>query len=387
MLKRLFDISLPSLLSAVLVVAACHHEPPGPDGGTNTDMTAETDMAVPPVDLAPCNPADPACPQPDMAKPPGDMAHPPGDMANPPTDMVTPPTDMVTPPADMTKPPTDMITPPADMTTPPTDMPKPTDMITPPADMSTPADMTTPPTDGGTGMAGIGDPCTADGDCKVGASPTCWKSNVLNNTANPATTGGYCSAKCTADADCGSGNKCIAFGPTDKYCLKGCADATTCRHPGYACAFIGSGVCYPDSIYDCDPTAGTGTCTEAGSGKAGGCLRQAYENKGVCQASCTIGAGTCADLGGRKRQCIYYDMTRDGFSDTYKGLICAQQVASPKATGAMCSYLNECVDGDECDPIDGTCHVMCGKSGSPACAMGTCQDDLMSPSGSAGLCR
>ena len=358
MFKRLLDISLPGLLCAALVVSACHHEPPMSDGGAGDMATGEPDLATPPpVDLAPCNPADPGCPQPDMSKPPGDMNTPPADMVTPPTDMPKPPADMVTPPTDMT------------MTT-----------------DGGRTDMTTPPTDGGSGAGGIGDPCTADTDCKVGGMPTCWKANVLNNTLNPPTPGGYCSAKCTADTDCGSGNKCISLG-TDKYCLKGCADAVTCRHSGYACAFIGNGVCYPDTIFDCDPKAGTGTCTEAGTGKAGGCLRGAFEDKGNCQASCAIGPGTCADLGGRKRQCIYYDMTRDGFSDTYKGLICASQVAMPKATGAMCSYLNECVDGDECSPIDGTCRVMCGKSGSPACAMGTCQDDLMSPSGSAGLCR
>jgi hypothetical protein len=264
-------------------------------------------------------------------------------------------------------------------------------MTMPPADMTmTPdggrTDMSTT-TDGGTGMSGIGDPCTADTDCKVGTVPSCWKANVLNNTANPATPSGYCSAKCTADTECGAGNRCVSFG-TESHCLKGCADAVTCRHPGYACAFIASGVCYPDTIYDCDPKAGTGTCTEAMTGKAGGCLRQAFEDKGVCQASCAVGPGTCADRAGRKRQCIYYDASKGGFMDTYKGLICAQSVAMPKMAGDACTFLNECVDGAECDPIDGKCHMMCVKGGTPGCTSpAMCQDDFMTPAGGPGLCR
>jgi hypothetical protein len=217
--------------------------------------------------------------------------------------------------------------------------------------------------------------------------PSCWKSNVLNNPGNPATPNGYCSSKCTMESDCGMGAHCVNLGAA-KYCLKMCSDAMTCRHSGYACAFYGGdGVCYPDVIFDCDPTMAT--CTEAGTGKTGGCLRGAFENKGNCSASCNVGAGNCADMPmGAKRECVYFDMSRDGFMDAYKGLICVHQVAMPKATGASCTFVNECVDGDECDPADGMCHVMCVKGGMPGCAMGmTCADDLMSPAMGPGLCK
>jgi hypothetical protein len=254
-------------------------------------------------------------------------------------------------------------------------------------DMTTTTDMTMT-TDGGMmGMGGIGDSCTADSDCKAGTMPSCWKANVFNNTANPATPGGYCSSACSADTDCGAGGKCVSFGAS-KACLKTCSDATTCRHPGYACSFVAGGVCFPDTIYDCNPKTGMGTCTETGTGKSGGCLRQAFEDKGTCSATCNVGAGTCADKPmGTKRQCIYLDASKNGFSDTYKGLICVQQMAMPKMTGASCTYLNECVDGDECSPIDGKCHVMCVKGGMPACAMGMCSDDFASGTGGAGVCR
>ena len=40
----------------------------------------------------------------------------------------------------------------------------------------------------------------------------------------------------------------------------------------------------------------------------GGCIRQAYEDKGTCAASCTAGTGTCASVG-TKRQCVCLDAT------------------------------------------------------------------------------
>ena len=159
--------------------------------------------------------------------------------------------------------------------------------------------------------------------------------------------------------------------------------------PGYACSFFGgAGVCYPDSIFDCDPKASGGTCTESGSGKSGGCLRGAYEDKGNCAASCNVGAGNCADKPmGVKRGCIWVDLSRTTFMDAYKGLICAQLPAMPKMVGASCTFLNECADGAECDSIDGKCRAMCVKGGTPACTMGMCMDDLMTPMGGPGLCR
>jgi len=354
-------------------------------------MKIENDLSVAPrPDLAGCNPTDPDCTPPDLAMPP-----PPDLAVTPPPDLaVTPPPDLaVTPPEDMTIPPIDMAVPPRDLALPPRDMVTISDMVVPPRDMILALDMITPPrdmagTDGGSGAGGIGDACTSDADCKVGAMPSCWKANVLNNPANPTTPGGYCSAKCTTDSDCGTGASCVSLG-TERYCLKACADATTCRHPGYACSFVAGGACYPDSIYDCNPKSGSGTCTEAGTMKAGGCLRQAFEDKGVCQASCNVGVGTCADRPmGTKRQCIYLDASRNGFMDLYKGLICVQSVPMPKATGASCTFLNECADGNECDPFDGKCHLMCAKSGMPGCPMGmTCADEFMTPAMGPGLCK
>jgi hypothetical protein len=250
-------------------------------------------------------------------------------------------------------------------------------------------DMAMPPGDMAMGTGGgIGDPCTDDTGCKVGPAPKCWKNNVLNNTANPPTPNGYCSAACTADTQCGSGNRCVNLGPAGSYCLAGCGNATTCRHPGYACTYYDmAGICFSDSRLDCDPKAAMGACTEGGTGKAGGCLRQAYENKGICSASCAVGSGTCAALGGTSRQCIFLDTTVSPAMDSWKGPICVQSPATPLNAGDPCMYLNECKDGYQCDNAGGTCQQLCTKGGMPMCSMGTCTDAFMTPATGPGICR
>lgn len=389
MSNRLGKVVLSSLAGAALyIVAGCDHHEPCKDMANPPDMTSPVeDMANPPRDMAMCNPAsDPGCRM-DMATPPRDMATPPADMATPPADMATPPADMATPPADMAMPPGDMAMPPADMSMPSGDMAMPPrDMSMPPGDMSMPPrDMSMPPADMSMPMGRIGDPCTADAGCMGGTAPKCWKTNVLDNPMAPPTPGGYCTSTCTADADCGADARCISIG-TAKYCLAACNNATTCRKPGYACAFVGGGVCYPDTIFDCNPKSPMGTCTEAGTMKAGGCVRGAYEDKGSCQATCTVGPGTCADKPmGVKRQCVFYNGPASG--DAFKGALCYGSVASPKMPGSTCSYVNECTDGYQCDQVDRKCHQLCLQGGMPACTTGMCADAFMSMAMGPGLCR
>lgn len=368
-------------LGGALFSGGCDNHPPKMDmaEGMEDMSTPKPDMATPP--------------NPDLSTPPADMAKIPdmsggGDMAGTPDlagpkDMSGMPVDMSGMPVDMSGMPVDMSGMPADMSGMPRDMSgMPVDMTGMPVDMATGADMGMPMT------GGIGDPCTDDTGCKVGPAPKCWKANVLNNTANPPTAGGYCSAACTADAQCGSGNRCVNLGMAGSYCLAGCNNATTCRHPGYACSYYDTaGICFPDTRLDCDPKAAMGACTEAGTGKAGGCLRQAYENKGVCQASCTIGTGTCAALGGVNRQCIYLDASKTTAMDNWKGAICIQSPATPTNPGDPCTFLNECKDGYQCDNASSTCQQLCVKGGMPACAMGVCADAFMTPATGPGICR
>ena len=394
--------------SALYVVTGCGHHEPCADMASPPDMTSPIDdMANPPRDMAMCNPAsDPGCVPTDMANPPRDMANPPADMANPPMDMANPPMDMANPPMDMANPPVDMAMPPMDMAMPPVDMAMPpVDMTMPPVDMTTPpVDMTTPPVDmtmpprdmampGDMSMPGdmaspmgrIGDPCTADSACMGGPTPKCWKTNVLDSPMAPPTPNGYCTSACTADSDCGSGARCVSIG-TAKYCLAACNNATTCRKPGYACSFVAGGVCFPDTIYDCDPKSPMGTCTEPGTMKAGGCIRGAYEDKGNCQATCTVGTGTCADRPmGVKRQCVFYNGQANG--DAFKGALCYTSVPTPKMPGTACTYVNECTDGYQCDTLDRKCRQLCVQGGMPACTTGMCADAFMSMAMGPGICR
>lgn len=346
-------------LSGIFFLAGCPNPPPPPDMAGVPDLTmgGSDDMTSPPVDMtmSTCDPATATC---DMTMPP-------------PADMTVPPTDGPGP-VDMTG----LDAGPVDMTTPPTDGPRP-DLATVP-DLTPPSDMT-----GGAGA--IGDPCTADAGCKKGPTPVCWKANVLNNATNPATPGGYCSSECTSDAACGAGARCVSLG-AKSYCLASCNNATTCRKPGYACAYYDTaGVCFPDPIFDCSTKVAT--CTEAGTGKMGGCVRQAYEDKGTCAASCTAGTGTCASLGTTKRQCVYLDTTRPPNSDAWKGLICLESPATAVMPGGSCNFVNDCTDGYQCDGLSSTCHQICVKGGTPACTMGMCADAFGTPATGPGLCR
>ncbi len=411
MSNRFARVVLSSLAGAALYIAAgCDHHEPCKDMAGPPDMASSMDdMSNTPRDMAMCNPAsDPGCMPMDMAVPPRDMATPPSDMTTTPADMTTTPADMTMMPADMTMTPADMTMMPADMTMMPADMTMtPADMTMTPADMTmTPADMTMPPRDMtmppgdmtmpprdmamppgdmAMPMGRIGDACTADSGCVAGTMPKCWKTNVLDNPMAPPTPGGYCTSTCATDTDCGAGARCTSIGSA-KYCLAACNNATTCRKPGYACAYVGGGVCYPDTIFDCDPKSPMGTCTEAGTMKAGGCVRGAYEDKGSCQATCTVGPGTCADKPmGVKRQCVFYNGTASG--DAFKGALCYASVASPKMPGATCSYVNECTDGNQCDQVDRKCHQLCVQGGMPACTTGMCADAFMSMAMGPGLCR
>ncbi len=377
-------------LWTVVFVAACGNHSQGDDMATSDLSAGRYDMAFPPADMARCNPADPNCSPPDMAKASSDLGPWPADMAEaslylslpppPPSDLAGFPSDMPAAPEDLSLPPP----PPSDMGRSSSDMGRPSsDMGASSADMAAGGDM------GIAATGAIGDPCTSDSDCKEGTKPSCWKKYVLNVSLNAPMPGGYCSSPCTVDTDCGSDGSCVTFNPAGTYCLKKCSDAVTCRHPGYACGFNGpAGVCYSDVGFDCDPKTGTGTCTESGTMKAGGCLRGAYEDKGLCSASCTVGTGTCGvGPAGETRQCIYLDTNNDGFMDAFKGLICLDSFPTPLSTGTACTYLNQCVDGDECDPVDNTCHVLCIKGGMPGCGSGmSCDDDLMTPTSGPGLC-
>ena len=217
------------------------------------------------------------------------------------------------------------------------------------------------------GAGCIGAPCTQSVECTEGANgaAVCWTGTLLNNPQLVTTANGYCSRECTTDSDCGTG-KCETLpGVTKHYCMARCSTATTCRHPGYSCAFDGpsGGVCFPAGNFNCDPTTGDGTCEYGPSKYLGGCIRAAYENAsgGVCHLQCQVGVKTCpvddrfGTTNAPKQECIFLDTTVDAkgnpaaTGDKYRGNACFQQAAVPLGPQQACSYWTDCQDGFQCD--------------------------------------
>lgn len=221
----------------------------------------------------------------------------------------------------------------------------------------------------GTGC--IGAACIKDSDCtegKDGLKKVCWEQNILDDAGNVPTPGGYCSQECTADADCGTGY-CFKFpGQRQAYCMARCRTPNTCRHPGYACAFeYGAGmegICFPDARMDCKPTQGTceAVVDDKGNTGKGGCIRVAYEDKGVCHVACKVGQKTCPPDYRFKsppaQHCIYIDATQDSagrpspYGDKWKGAVCWENVSTPIMPGQKCAFWDECTDGYQCDRLN-----------------------------------
>ena len=213
----------------------------------------------------------------------------------------------------------------------------------------------------------IGAPCTMNTDCTEGANgaAVCWSGTLLNNPQLVTTTDGYCSRECTSDADCGTA-KCETLpNSTKHYCMARCSTATTCRHPGYSCAFDGpsGGICFPSGNFNCDPTSGDGTCEYGVARNLGGCIRAAYENTagGVCHLQCEIGVKTCpvddrfGTTNAPAQECVFLDTTVDSkgnpaaTGDKYRGNACFQQAAAPLGPLQTCTYWTDCQDGFQCD--------------------------------------
>jgi hypothetical protein len=205
---------------------------------------------------------------------------------------------------------------------------------------------------GGGGAGRIGDPCQQSSECQAGPRPFCYAQ----------ATGGYCSSTCNGDGDCGVDGECVLFGALGRICMHRCTSDAQCR-PGYACFTVGA--CLTSEGFDCDPTAGDGSCSTA-KVKKGACVRTALGKglRGQCTEQCSVGTGSCSDAGGLPRQCLVADLTRnaDGSptGDAWKGPACAMSLVSPPppAVGEECSYPGPdgkpqhydyaCGEGSEC---------------------------------------
>ncbi len=248
----------------------------------------------------------------------------------------------------------------------------------------------------------LGAACKMDTDCTASSGkPTCFREYLFNSVFFLPAKDGYCSSFCQVDTDCGSQGSCIDFGQIGAFCFRKCHDKATCRHPGYICQ-IDADVCFPDNNFDCDPTQGDGTCQALADPDPnvpkipGGCLRDAYEDKGHCSPICKIAIGSCkADpMGGVTRHCAFVDSTVDlklnKTVDKWRGLICLPDQLPSVKDGNACKLFNDCREGSECDLYpggDGRCHPLCVRGGAPACKAGTCQDTFRTGVSGVGLCE
>jgi hypothetical protein len=111
--------------------------------------------------------------------------------------------------------------------------------------------------------------------------------------------------------------------------------------------------------------------------------------------TCTFGGTACPNTPqGAAQSCVYfnerYDANGNPTQDIFSGTVCFGTGAT--AAGVACTYIDECVNGYECDEFSAggskICRQLC-KLGTTACTSGTCKNAFKLTSfvnGSIGLC-
>lgn len=210
-----------------------------------------------------------------------------------------------------------------------------------------------------------GKACQNDAQCPSGRCAKTLSATLESNA--PLAQGGYCTAACVSDADCGAGGECaVPAGASSGQCLATCRDQADCRK-GYLCVDAGRaggvavlGSCQPApktdrlgngaagaacaSDADCNggrcaatsplgaPFPGnycTGSCfADADCGAGGGCLLlSGGSSAGQCFEGCASDAD-CARAGYRCRE------LNGGFSACYPGLVALPDGTAGRACGA-----------------------------------------------------
>lgn len=114
--------------------------------------------------------------------------------------------------------------------------------------------------DAGACVRGLGADCAQDVDCAALAGGLCRKVTARGNGVYD---GGYCTATCATEDECGSTGHCqtvSAYGEDSRLCFRKCDDRAAggqCR-PGYACAITGPNAV--DYALGTDQTFGPAIC-------------------------------------------------------------------------------------------------------------------------------
>jgi hypothetical protein len=120
-----------------------------------------------------------------------------------------------------------------DATEPPPD----TTDVRPDPDATDTADATDAREDGACTVGLTGDACTSASSCAC--VPSSARECLTTLSGYITFNGGYCSARCSSPADCGTGANCAEVTTGTSYCLKVCSSASQCRMAeGYSCTTI-----------------------------------------------------------------------------------------------------------------------------------------------------
>jgi hypothetical protein len=96
-------------------------------------------------------------------------------------------------------------------------------------------------------MGMVGAACTAPSDCMGVPSPE--RECVTDFYGYVDLPGGYCSAVCTSDSDCGPLGACVDFYGSASYCMRECSEPYECRvAEGYSCSELPGGLGGPYCI-------------------------------------------------------------------------------------------------------------------------------------------
>lgn len=269
-----------------------------------------------------------------------------------------------------------------------------------------------------------GKACDDNADCGSGMCATQIPGAGLLSMILPAQ-GGYCTAPCTSDAQCGDGGACLDdlsdLDLADSQCYARCSAPADCRD-GYTCAAVitlmGATVstCRPapetDQLDDGvvgDECTGTddcpgGTCLTATPGIAGGIGSVALPG-GYCSGACTEAAncgegGVCAPalVGSGAGTCYLgcstdADCDRDGYR--CRNLGTGTRACSPAADPLPDDTVGDACSADEdCGGNEGSCVTELPGSGlqgfiNPVAAPdGYCSQACMEPAdcGQGGAC-
>ena len=150
---------------------------------------------------------------------------------------------------------------------------------------------TTPPPDAGHDAGKVvladdvaGTRCKKDSDCGVGRCAT--RLHIASETESMAAPGGYCTASCIDDSQCGDGDICsVPSGADSGECLAGCRKPGDCRD-GYLC--VGAGATFGVSFNGtCQPKPRTGRLADGVAGLS--CAEDSDCEGGQCAVQSPVG--------------------------------------------------------------------------------------------------